>query len=50
MAAPAPFFSTLKRSFADVTVADKEHDNAINTAEFLEAAESLTALFGIHSS
>jgi hypothetical protein len=36
----------MKRSFADVTV-DKEQDNAINTSEFLEAAESLTKLFGM---
>jgi len=38
------FFSTVK-SFADVPV-DKEHDNKIGTTAFLEAAESLTTLFG----
>lgn len=36
----------MKRSFADVPV-DKENDNAISTTEFLEAAESLTGLFGM---
>jgi len=40
------FFDTLKRSFVDVPV-DKEADNAISTNEFLEAAESLTALFDL---
>jgi hypothetical protein len=39
------FFDTLKRSFADVPI-DTEKDNAIATTEFLEAAESLTTLFG----
>lgn len=39
------FLDTLKKSFADVPV-DKEHDNAVATTEFLEAAESLTTLFG----
>lgn len=39
------FLDTLKRSFTDVSV-DKEKDNAISTSEFLEAAESLTTLFG----
>jgi hypothetical protein len=36
---------TFKQSFTDVPV-DKEKDNAIGTSEFLEAAESLTTLFG----
>lgn len=42
------FLDTMKRSFADVPV-DKEKDNAISTTEFLEAAESLTTMFGIFS-
>jgi hypothetical protein len=40
------FLDSIKRSFTDVPV-DKEKDNAIATSEFLEAAESLTTLFGI---
>jgi len=40
------FFDTLKKSFADVHV-DKEHGFSIPTGPFLEAAESLTTLFGI---
>ena len=39
------FLDTLKRSFTDVPV-NEEKDNAIATTEFLEAAESLTTLFG----
>ncbi len=39
------FLDTMKRSFTDVPV-DKEKDNAISTTEFLEAAESLTTMFG----
>lgn len=39
------FLDTIKRSFVDVTV-NKDKENAINTSEFLEAAESLTTLFG----
>lgn len=39
------FLDTVKRSFTDVPV-DKEKDNAVSTSEFLEAAESLTTLFG----
>jgi hypothetical protein len=39
------FFDTLKKSFVDVPL-DKDSDNAISTSEFLEAAESLTTLFG----
>jgi hypothetical protein len=39
------YFDTLKKSFVDVPL-DKEADNAISTSEFLEAAESLTTLFG----
>ena len=35
-----------KKSFADVSV-DSAKDNAINTTEFLEAAESLTTLFDV---
>jgi hypothetical protein len=39
------FFDTLKKSFVDVPV-DASKDNAVSTTEFLEAAESLTTLFG----
>jgi hypothetical protein len=39
------FLDTLKRSFNDVPI-NKEKDNAVATTEFLEAAESLTTLFG----
>ncbi|KAI9756538.1 MAG: hypothetical protein M4579_003797 [Chaenotheca gracillima] len=40
------FFDTLGKSFCDVPVnADK--DNAIKTADFLDAAESLTTLFDV---
>ena len=39
------FFSTIKKSFADVPV-ERAKDNAIPTTEFLEAAESLCTLFG----
>jgi hypothetical protein len=39
------WFDTLKRSFVDVPV-DEGKDNGISTTEFLEAAESLTTLFG----
>jgi len=51
MATPAyppgkTFLDTLKRSFSDVPI-NKEGDNAIATMEFLEAAESLTTLFGM---
>jgi hypothetical protein len=42
----ATFFDTMKRSFTDVPV-DASKDNAISTSEFLEAAESLTTLFGM---
>lgn len=42
------FLDTMKKSFVDVPV-DKEHDNAISTEAFLEAAESLTTLFGMWS-
>ncbi|RPA86067.1 glycolipid transfer protein [Ascobolus immersus RN42] len=38
------FFDNLKRSFRDVTITET---NEINTAEFLEAAESLAGLFDI---
>lgn len=40
------FFDTIQRSFADVHV-DAANDNAIPTAEFLEAASSLVTLFGM---
>lgn len=39
------WFDTIKRSFADVPI-DAANDNAISTAEFLEAAEALVSLFG----
>lgn len=39
------FFDTVKKSFVDVPV-DASKDNAISTTEFLEAAESLSTLFG----
>jgi len=39
------WFDTLRRSFVDVPV-DASKDNAIPTTAFLEAAESLTTLFG----
>lgn len=39
------FIDTLDKSFVDVPV-NKEKDNAIATTEFLQAAESLTTLFG----
>lgn len=39
------WFDQLKKSFADVPV-DSSRDNAIETTAFLEAAESLTTLFG----
>lgn len=39
------WFDTIQKSFADVPV-DAANDNGISTTEFLEAAESLTTLFG----
>lgn len=42
------WFDTLHKSFVDVPV-DEKSDNAIPTTEFLEAAESLTTLFGKHN-
>ena len=44
------WFDTLKKSFTNVTI-DSTNDNAIPTSDFLEAAESLTSLFGssVHS-
>ena len=39
------WFDTLHKSFVDVPV-DAQNDNAIPTSDFLEAAESLTTLFG----
>lgn len=41
----ATWFDTIGKSFADVPV-DAANGNAISTAEFLEAAEALTTLFG----
>ncbi|ELR04079.1 hypothetical protein VC83_06725 [Pseudogymnoascus destructans] len=40
------FLDTIKRSFVDVSI-NKDKENAINTSEFLEAAESLTTLFDV---
>jgi len=40
------YFDTVKRSFNQVSV-DESKSNAINTSEFLEAAESLTTLFDV---
>lgn len=50
MAAPSfppggTFIDTLQKSFVDVPV-NAANDNAINTTAFLQAAESLTTLFG----
>lgn len=39
------WIDTMKKSFSDVPV-DAANDNAISTTEFLEAADSLTTLFG----
>lgn len=39
------FFDGLNKSFVDVPI-DKEHNFTIATGAFLEAAESLTTLFG----
>lgn len=40
------WLDTLKKSFVDVHV-DAANDNAIATTDFLDAAESLTTLFGM---
>ena len=37
---------TFKQSFVNVPI-DADNDNAIATTEFLDAAESLTSIFGI---
>lgn len=39
------WFDTIQKSFTDVPI-DAANDNGISTAEFLQAAESLTTLFG----
>jgi hypothetical protein len=39
------WFDTVRRSFADVPI-DIDDDNGIATTEFLEAAESMTTIFG----
>lgn len=36
---------TFKKSFKDVPI-DADRDNAVSTTEFLDAAESLTTIFG----
>ncbi len=53
MAAPAippggTIIDTFKKSFVDVPV-DAANDNPIETVSFLEAAESLTIMFGTAS-
>lgn len=40
------WFDTINRSFDSVPI-DAANDQGISTTEFLEAAESLTTLFGI---
>ena len=40
------YFDSIKRTFDNVPV-DESKDNAISTAEFLEASESLTTLFDV---
>ncbi|KAJ5119148.1 hypothetical protein N7448_010855 [Penicillium atrosanguineum] len=44
--ADSTWFDTLNRSFADVPI-DAANDDAISTAEFLEAAEALVTLFDV---
>ncbi|KAJ5197804.1 uncharacterized protein N7498_006921 [Penicillium cinerascens] len=44
--ADGTWFDTLKKSFAEVLI-DAAKDDAISTAEFLEAAESLVTLFDV---
>lgn len=39
------FLDTLRKSFVNVPI-DSANDNAISTTDFLEAAESLTTMFG----
>jgi hypothetical protein len=43
------YLDTFKGSFVKVPI-DAENGNAISTAEFLDAAESLTTMFGAHAS
>lgn len=43
--AKGTLFDTFTRSYADVPI-DHEKNNTISTTEFLEATESMTALFG----
>ena len=43
------YFDSIKKSFADVPI-DTANNNAIPTQPFLEAAESLTTLFGLSES
>lgn len=43
--AGATIVQTFKQSFVDVPI-DAENGNAIATTQFLEAAESLTTMFG----
>jgi hypothetical protein len=45
--ADGTWFDTLKKSFADVPT-DAANDDAIATADFLEAAEALVSLFGAY--
>ncbi len=43
------YLDTFKQSFTTVPI-DAENGNAISTTEFLEAAESLTSMFGTRCS
>lgn len=45
--ADGTYLDSFKKSFTQVPV-DAEKDNAIATTEFLDAAESLTTMFGKH--
>jgi hypothetical protein len=42
------YLDTFKGSFTKVPI-DAEKDNAISTTEFLDAAESLTTMFGTYA-
>lgn len=40
------YFDTIRKPFTDVPI-DEKKDNAIATAEFLEAVEAVTGLFDV---
>lgn len=42
------FLHTFRKSFVDVPI-DQNNDNAIETTAFLDAAESLTTMFGTYA-